>query len=154
MKTESQKPILTEILPIELTNSNDGQGHSWHRGAKFRKQVERKLAAQGFRREPFPWLVRLEITRVLGRRQSKWDSSSVLRGNWKEIEDALVVLGWFEDDSTKFISHSAGYQDDTRRADGPCIEVRVFKSCDHQWHEVQCDGAGTCRQCAKCGHYS
>lgn len=55
-----------------------------------------------------------------------WDSSSIGRGNWKEIEDALVVLGWFHDDCPKWIRETRFFQDALRRSDGPSIEVEIY----------------------------
>jgi hypothetical protein len=77
---------------------------------------------------PFEFPVEVHVTRILGPRQSFWDSSSVLRGNYKEIEDSLVAVGWFHDDSTKYITNTAGFQDATQRENGPAVKIEIFRS--------------------------
>ena len=116
----------TFILPFELTNSNSGRGYHWGGSAKLRKKFERDLRALGLTRKPFTFPVIVHVTRILGPRQALWDSSSVGRGNWKEIEDALVACGWFTDDGPKYIRDTRFHQDATRRPQGPAIEVIIL----------------------------
>lgn len=111
---------------IELTNGNDGRGNKWFSSAKVRSKIEQQLRAEGHEREPFGHPVRLVITRVLKPRQSKWDADSILRGNSKELIDALVAIGWFVDDGPKWITRVDGEQDDMRRQDGPAVVVDVY----------------------------
>lgn len=120
-------PILTQVLPFELTNGNDGRGNKWFSSAKLRKDFESNLRLLRLTRKPFDFPVTVEVTRILGRSQSKWDSSSIGRGNWKEIEDALVACGWFHDDSPKYIVETRFRQDDTQRANGPAILISIYK---------------------------
>ena len=54
-----------------------------------------------------------------------WDADSVLRGNAKELIDSLTALGWFHDDSPKWIVAVDGRQDASRREIGPMVEVEV-----------------------------
>lgn len=68
--------------------------------------------------------IRLPI-RILGPRDRKWDTSSVLRGNYKEIEDALVAIGWFPNDTPQWITETIPDQDDTQRDQGPAIVIEV-----------------------------
>ena len=117
---------MTIFLPIKLTNGNTGRGNAWYKSAAFRDKIEKKLRYLGFARQPFPCRVSVTVTRILGKGERLWDSSSVLRGNWKELEDALVSLGWFVDDSTKYIATTDGRQDDTRRDIGPGIELTIL----------------------------
>jgi hypothetical protein len=120
--------LIDVILPIELTNGNDGRGSKWFSSAKVRKQVEAQLRTLEFTRAPFEVPVEVHVIRILGKNQRLWDSSSIGRGNWKEIEDALVVLGWFQDDSPKWITETRFFQDATRREQGPVVRVQVFHS--------------------------
>ena len=118
---------MTIYIPIKLTNGNTGRGTAWYMSAAFRKKAEKKLRALGMARAvPFPCRVSVTVTRILGKGERLWDSSSVLRGNWKEIEDALVALGWFVDDSTQYIATTDGRQDDTRRDIGPGLELTIL----------------------------
>jgi len=117
---------MTTILPIKLTNGNDGRGKAWFMSAAFRDKVEKKLRGLGLARSPFPVPVTVTVTRILGKAERLWDSSSILRGNYKEIEDALVAIGWFVDDSPKHIAWTNGRQDDTRRDIGSAIELEIL----------------------------
>ena len=111
------------LLPVKLTNSNDGQGRGWFSSAKERKRLHRILI--DFRRKkPFP-KCDVIITRILGKRERLWDSSNILRGNSKQLIDTLVELGWWKDDGPKFIRHCDGRQDCDRRDAGPAVEITV-----------------------------
>jgi hypothetical protein len=121
------KLIYAKTLPIELTNGNDGQGGRWFKSATVRKKLEVILRQLGCERVPFDFPVEVHVTRILGKGQRLWDSSSVLRGNYKQLEDALVVLGWFHDDSTKYITHTAGFQDGNQRGLGPAVKIEIFE---------------------------
>ena len=112
-------------LPFALTNGNDGRGSKWFSSAKLRKDFESALRLLGHTRTPFESPVEITVTRILGPKQSLWDSSSIGRGNWKEIEDALVACGWFHDDGQKYITRTTFEQDASKRKDGPCIEVLI-----------------------------
>ena len=90
-------------FPFELTNGNDGRGSKWFSSSKLRIQFEKQLRDLGHVRTPFDRKVIVRVTRHWAKRQREWDSSSVGRGNWKEIEDALVACGWFVDDGPKYI---------------------------------------------------
>lgn len=62
---------------------------------------------------------------MLGERQRFWDSSSGLRGNYKEIEDAMVAAGWFNDDGPEWIDETRFKQTDKYRHEGPCVIVII-----------------------------
>ncbi len=119
---------IAETLPIELTNGNDGRGNRWFSSAKIRKDVEKQLRELRHERDPFEFPVVVHVTRLLGPKQRLWDTSSIGRGNWKEIEDALVVLGWFYDDSPKWITETRFFQNGENRTRGPAILVEIFKA--------------------------
>ena len=82
------------------------------------------------RREPFDCPVLVYVVRRLGPRQKLFDRSSLARGNWKEIEDTLVDLGWFVDDSPKYIADVRFFQDLSRRSQGACIDVHCFEALE------------------------
>ena len=119
--------VLSVTLPIELTNSNDGQGHTWHRTAKIRKDYGTCLKACGHFRRPFKAKINLRITRILGKGQRLWDQSSVLRGSAKQLEDALVFCGWFVDDSPKWIGLVIGDQEIPKKRGKPQVKIEVFQ---------------------------
>jgi hypothetical protein len=118
--------LLRIVLPIELTNGNDGRGYAWQRSASRRKKLGKQLAA--YRREPFSVPVVVEVTRILGKGQRLWDSSSIGRGSYKEVEDTLVELGWFHDDGPKWIVQTIFAQSANRRNEGPAVEIVVKKA--------------------------
>lgn len=115
------------LLPIELTNGNDGRGGTWHKSSANRKGYEQGLRLLGHSREPFDEPVTVHITRILGRGQKLWDNDSIGRGNSKEIIDALVALGWWHDDSPKWIAEVRFFQDKSRRKDGPATLIEIFE---------------------------
>ena len=122
------KLLLHKILPFELTNGNDGRGSKWFSSAKLRKEFEKNLRLLGYERKPFKETVTVHVTRILGLGQRLWDSSSVGRGNYKELEDALVAIGWFHDDSPKFITETRFFQDASRRELGSSIEIQIYNN--------------------------
>jgi len=117
----------TVLLPFELSNGNDGRGSKWFSSAKIRKSFEDSLRKLRMVRSPLLFPVRVTVTRILGKGQRLWDSSSIGRGSWKELEDALVVCGWFYDDSPKYITTTDFRQDDCRRSTGPAVELEIVQ---------------------------
>lgn len=116
----------TITLPINLTNANEGRTMHFAVAAQRRKKIFRQLQALGLRRRPFDQPVDVVVTRILGSGQRLMDSSSLLRGNWKEIEDSLVQLGWFADDGPKYIRATLALQDSSNRAAGPAIAIDIY----------------------------
>ena len=113
------------ILPFELKNGNRGRSGTYHKSAAWRNKFEEDLKKLGLRFEPLPFRAIVHVTRIMKPRQAFWDPSSSGRGNYKELEDALVACGWFTDDSFKYIENVFFYQDNTRREEGPAIEIRI-----------------------------
>lgn len=122
--------LLKTRLPLDLTNGNDGRGTRWFRSANRRQAIAEQLANEGYRRRPFEGPTRIVFRRILGRGQRLWDADSVGRGSAKEILDALVELGWWVDDSPKWITHCDYQQDATRRHMGPAVEIEVYQVSD------------------------
>lgn len=112
-------------LPIDLTNGNEGRTKHYGKSAAARKQFERIVRSLGHVRTPLDQPVRVTVTRVLGKNQRMFDPSSLGRGNYKELEDALTACGWWHDDSSKWISSVVFRQDAGRRGVGPAVVVRV-----------------------------
>lgn len=111
------------VLPIELTNGNDGRGSKWFSSAKVRKSLEQQLVEH--KRRPFTSRTTVTLIRILGKGQRLWDADSIGRGNAKELFDSLVSLGWWQDDRPSCIAHVDYRQDDTRRDEGPAVEIIV-----------------------------
>lgn len=117
--------LLRIRLPVELTNNNGGRSQTYHRSNQFRRQIEIQLRAWDLVRTPFDLQVTVTVLRVLGARQREWDQSSGLRGNWKEIEDAMVAVGWFHNDTRKWIRKVDFDQITDDRPNGPSIIVEI-----------------------------
>lgn len=120
--------LLSLHLDWELKNGNAGRTKHFGASARQRRDLESVLRSTPLR---YPLLdsdfpVVLVITRILGPRQSLWDHSSILRGNSKELIDAMVAASILPDDSPRFVRHVVGNQDSTRRQLGPAIEVQVW----------------------------
>ena len=119
------KCLLSIWLPVELTNRNDGQGHHWARTSAAKKQLRAQLNHR--KRKPFDVRVDVVLTRILGKGQRLWDPDSIGRGNAKQIVDALTDLGWWHDDSAKWIRNFDYRQDDSQRKSGPSVRVDVYE---------------------------
>ena len=118
--------IHSQILPVELTNRNDGQGHHWSRTQ--RDKIALRIALAPFKREPFPFRVDVTLTRILGKGQRLFDPDSIGRGNAKQIIDTLTDLGWWLDDNARHIRHFDYRQDDTQRVNGPAVLIEVTEA--------------------------
>ncbi|MEM7697211.1 MAG: hypothetical protein AAF236_02265 [Verrucomicrobiota bacterium] len=132
--TRQADPIARLDLPIELTNGNEGRTRHYKKSHSQRKKYESIISLIGGRRTPFDHPVVVVVTRILGRGQAKWDASSFFRGNYKEIEDAMVALGWFADDSPKWIPLVIAVQDGNARKGNvraePSIRIEIFNAVD------------------------
>lgn len=122
--------ILNELLPFTLDNGNEGRTKHFGASAARRKKYERQLRELGQVRIPFQRQVDVVVTRILGPRQQLMDSTSLGRGNWKEIEDALVACGWFVDDGPQQIRCTLFLQDDSRRDIGPAVRIEIYEAGD------------------------
>lgn len=118
--------ILTEVLKIELTNGNDGRGSKWFKTAAVRKTLESPNSTS--KAGPRP-------VRLSGQNSTHKEPKSqpvalgavnIGRGSSKELVDALVVCGWFTDDSPKHIAHCDFRQDSSQRENGPATLFEVF----------------------------
>lgn len=133
--------MFTMVIDAKLSNSNSGQGRSWHMSAKDRKEFA-KLVPKSMvvvdDHDPVAFEdslkgitlsdpVALIVTRVLGPRERLWDSDSVLRGNAKQVIDAVVATGLIADDGPKHVALTVGVQDDSRREQGPSIEISFLE---------------------------
>jgi len=122
-----ETPLFTATLPVNLTNNNNGQSRHFGKSASDRKELEKILRGLGLVRKPFDVPVVVYVTRVLGKGQRCWDSSSGLRGTYKQLEDSAVACGWFQDDSYKYIKETRFFQDDTQRSNGPAVVIEVVR---------------------------
>lgn len=117
------KPSLCVVLPIELTNGNEGRSKHWGSAAKRRKSIAEVIVAT-VKVRPVETPTRLTITRILGKGERLYDADSLGRGNAKELIDALVAVGFLPDDGPRHVVECRFVQDASRRASGPAVEVR------------------------------
>lgn len=116
---------MTIVLPIELTNGNDGRTKHFWQAAARRKQYEATIRLLHARPKPIPTPVTITVTRVLGKGQRLFDADSLGRGNAKELIDAIVAAGFLPDDGPRHVTEVTYRQDATRRGDGPSTEVTI-----------------------------
>lgn len=142
-----QGMLVGEIeIPMKLKNNNQGQGRHWYGSHK-----ERAIASQAVAKarvwQPSTsesricvslpeWLsgldrkadqkIGLVVWRMLGKGERLWDSDSVLRGNYKQIQDALIQHGLAPDDSPKYIEWVLGRQEDRLRDLGSKVLIEVY----------------------------
>lgn len=119
-----QKPLLSVTLPVKLTNGNGGRSQKWFLTAKDRDAFEALLRSLGHVYSPIPFPVQLVVTRLLGKRERFWDYSSGFRGNWKELEDAMVACGWFKDDGPDDVK--GVFFDQQKHAGDSAVKVEIF----------------------------
>jgi len=121
-------PILEITLPVNLKTQNTGRGNHWGSAATARRKHEKALCYE-FRREPFAFPVGVLYTRICGKGQRAWDNDN-LALSLKQLQDALTQLGWWHDDSDKWLKVIGYRHDTTRRQDGPAVMVSVWRSGD------------------------
>lgn len=117
--------MTTLVLPIELTNGNDGRTKHFGAAAKRRREYEATILLLHPRPQPIPTPARITVTRVLGKGQRLMDADSLGRGNAKELIDAIVAAGFLPDDGPRHVHEVTYRQDTTRRADGPSTEITI-----------------------------
>lgn len=119
------EPLLDEVIPVDIVSQNTGRGNRWFNAAKIRNQFEDLLILQNRRKYPIEVPVDLEYTRRVGPGQRAWDQDNLALA-LKQFQDALVSMGWFHDDSPKWI-RSIRYRHDTEhREAGAAIRVVAY----------------------------
>ena len=115
----------TVIIELPLTNNNSGQGRAWYQSHKERLAFEQAFAMrEGGKSLPYLQPVSLHVVRCYTGRGRAWDADNLLRGNSKQLIDAMVSAGWFLDDNTKHIEQVVGSQEKVDR-ERDCIRVEI-----------------------------
>lgn len=143
MKIDS-KLLFTITIDKELKNGNTGRTKHFSQAIKEKKQWVQALSVADVETEtgivlplpafiedilngqPIAQKVGIAVRRVLGKRQRQWDADSILRGNFKECLDSVVGTGLLSDDNTKHVAWCVGLQDDTRKSEGPFVELDFY----------------------------
>lgn len=116
---------ITIRLDAVLTNNNAGQTRHWTAAYDAKLEFESVLIPHRLRSGPPDHQQRITITRILGKGERLWDADSVLRGNAKQLIDALADAGYFHNDGPKWITEAIGRQDATQKERGPAILIEI-----------------------------
>ena len=135
--------LFTVKVYHKLKNNNNGQSRHWSSAHSERKKWMKALETAevetetgmvfGFHEflseilgnEPLTQKVGIEVHRVLGPRERRWDADSVLRGSAKQLIDSLVESNYLHDDNNKHILWALGTQS-SKRAEESHVLVRFF----------------------------
>lgn len=117
------EPLISVVLPVDLKSQNTGRGNRWFNSARLRNQFEAEL--QDFCRPFLDVPIHLEYTRIVGPGQRAWDQDNLALA-LKQLQDALVSLGWFHDDSPRWIRSIRYSHDTTARDEGPALKVTAW----------------------------
>lgn len=111
------------VLPITLSNRNDGQGHGHWRTGADRKSIEATLRVLLHVYDPSEMPpVAITITRLWGKGCKAFDEDSIGRGNSKQLIDSMVACGWLVNDCRPHVMQCDYRQ---RRADDGIAAVLV-----------------------------
>ena len=142
MKIDS-KLLFTITIDKELKNGNTGRTKHFSQAIKEKKQWVQALSVADVETEtgivlplpafiedvlngrPIAQKVGIAVRRVLGKRQRFWDADSALRGA-KELIDSVVDSGLLVDDNMKHVAWCLGIQDDSRKDEGPFVELDFY----------------------------
>ena len=113
------------VVRLKLKSLNDLKGRHWARRHQEKNDAAWALKEAGARRTTPPEHRQLvTLTRVLGPRERVWDFENLTGGTAKAIFDALTDLGYWRDDSPRWIDR-AYEQDALQRQNGPAVEIRI-----------------------------
>ena len=152
-KTMFEQRILTISIDADLKNQNSGQTRHWSTAHREKKIMTTALLngrilypgdgnlkfsvfCGEIMKHAFDSKVDITVKRILGKAQRLFDPDSILRGNCKQLLDAIVDSGILVDDSSRHIGRVLGVQDATQRDRGPAIEITFWKSPDE--HSTSC----------------
>ena len=132
---ETSGYIFSIEVKIDMSNRNAGTGGAWYKSANVKKAMDiavleaMQLIPDKYKDElPLPLKVNLVVTRIVGKGQRFFDPDSVLRGDAKQLIDAIVTCGILRDDSYRNIDYVLGRQDSTRRKEGPMVTVDFYRA--------------------------
>ncbi len=120
-----QYPFTLDI-PIELRSKNEftGNGAGWKR-SEAKKEFIRCIAwlVGNLIDTPheFQWVT---FTRVLGKGAKRWDDNNMEGGDATQLQDALKKLGFYVDDSPKWI-RARCLQDYTERPEKGYTRIKI-----------------------------
>ena len=116
---------MTLHLDLRLKSLNQLKGRHWRARHDDKRRVGIAFLAARVRQTTPPQHRQLvTLTRILGPRERAWDDENLHGGTAKAVIDTLTDLGYWVDDSPKWIDR-AYHQDATRRAEGPAVEITV-----------------------------
>lgn len=115
-------------LPMAVRSGNRGRGYHWSHAVRLKRVCALHLHAAGFRRlNPPDFRQVVTFVRVLGPRERLWDEANLALSSFKQLQDAMTDLGFWHDDSPRWLS-TRFEQDATARAAGPAVRVIVRRA--------------------------
>ena len=87
--------LFREILPIELTNSPRNEAYRHFASSKIAKEYCEMMKYQD-KDSAIGKLVKIKIIRYLSRNQKPFTTYSRFNGNFMEIREMIILLGWIE----------------------------------------------------------
>lgn len=122
------KPLLTVSVDIDLLSENQTLREHWSKRKKRRKVYGWLLRAAFGRSTPFDHPVKITATRVLGKGQRPFDGDNFMGGSWKQVQDAMVDVGWLHDDTVKWLPKVVPVQDASKREQGPMLIIDIERA--------------------------
>jgi hypothetical protein len=124
--TREEGLVITFELPLRLTSVNTYMGeHQRHKRTSEKKSIMVLLillAPKGVK--PPDHKQTVTLTRVLGRNEKLMDRANLYGGNSKQLIDCMTELGFWHDDSDKWLDLKI-IQDTEHRDDGNKVIVTV-----------------------------
>jgi hypothetical protein len=142
MKPEIQKQVAERIrvkpkakvleypfsfsIPVELRSKNDftGEGARWKRKAAKQEFIRCISWLVGNYIQPPECKQFVTYTRVLGKGKKLWDSGNMEGGDVIQLQDSLKQLGFWQDDSRKYLEARCK-EDDTERPDKGYTKIHI-----------------------------
>lgn len=101
-------PVITLRLPVPLVSLNQLKGRHWSARSRGKTEWAEALMVARARHlaPPTPPEYRqvVEITRLMGRGEREFDFENLAGGNAKSLIDALTRLGFWRDDSPRWLA--------------------------------------------------
>lgn len=121
-------PILTVAVDIDLLSENKTLREHWSKRKKRKRDYGWLLSQQFNKTKPFDHPVKITVTRILGKGQRPFDADNFIGGSWKQVQDAMVDIGWLHDDTTKYVKSVVPVQDASNRQLGPSLIIDIERA--------------------------
>lgn len=122
----SGQGVVTGFLFVKLLSKNGRDALHWSRRQKLKNEYLLELSHAYPRKGVYTSEVkqRVTFTRVLGKGEKLFDDANMAGGSCVELQDAMTALGWWHDDSPRYLE-SRFAQDAKHRQYGSCVVIRI-----------------------------